>query len=277
MDWPTWKEAAVAAALAVVAAVVTWRRQDRLSRAVHPTAREFAGIASLYALWRIARELPLDRDAGALHRARQIWDLEQWLHLPSELALQRFVLRHEWLAQATNWYYAVVHVPALLAFLAWLWIRHRDDYPHWRNGLVVLTAGCLVIRYVRVAPPRFLGQLGFVDLSTRYGLSLYGPQGTGISDQMAAMPSIHCGWAAVVGLGFFRLGPRGWRWLGPVHLVLTFLVVAATGNHWWLDGIVAVAILLPALWVDARLRARSRLAVEPAEPSTAAPVGSPAR
>jgi len=280
VEWPTWQQAFVTAAIAVALALVTrpgtGRRRAaarpdeapgarrwwaRVRAALHPAARELAGVAALYGLWRIARELPLTRDEGAIERGRAIWDLQQRLHLPSELALQRVVLDHDALARFMNAYYAIVHVPALLAFLAWLWVRHRDAYPHWRNGLVVTTAGCLVIRYVRVAPPRYLPDLGFVDLATRYGLSVYGPNGTGVSDQMAAMPSIHCGWAAVVGFGIWRLAPRGWRWIGPAHLVLTFVVVAATGNHWWLDGIVAVAILAPTLVVDAHLRRRRAAAV----------------
>ena len=189
------------------------------------------------------------------------------MHLPSELALQRWFLDHDLLARLANGYYAVVHVPATVGFLVWLWVRHRDDYPHLRNGLVGTTAGCLVLRYVRVAPPRFLPDLGFVDLSTRYGLSVYGPVGTGVSDQFAAMPSIHCGWAALVGWGVWRLAPRGWRWLGPIHVVLTFVVVAATGNHWWLDGVVAVVILAVVLWADGRVRARS---ADPADPDGSA-------
>lgn len=246
----------MATTIAVLVALFTRRRRDRWSLALHPASREFAGITFLYGLWRIARDLPLTQDAGALQRALDIWHLEQWLHMPSELSLQRFVLDHEQLARAMNLYYATVHVPALLVFLVWLWVRHRDHYPHWRNGLVVTTAGCLIIRYWRVAPPRFLPELGFVDLSTRFGYSMYGAYGTGVSDQMAAMPSIHCGWAAVVGLGIWKLAPRRVRWIGPLHLVLTFVVVSATGNHWWLDGIVAVAILLVALGVDTLLRSR---------------------
>ena len=235
-------------------ALSTRGRSDRFSTAAHPASREFAGVAFLYGLWRIARDLPLDHADGALSRGRWIWDFQQRMHLPSELTLQGWFLDHDALARAANAYYAVVHVPALIGFLVWLWVRHRDAYPHLRNGLVGLTAGCLVIRFVRVAPPRFFPDLGFVDLSTRYGMSVYGPVGTGVSDQFAAMPSIHCGWAAVVGIGIWKLAPTRWRWLGPLHVVLTFVVVAATGNHWWLDGIVAVLILAIVLWVDSSVR-----------------------
>jgi hypothetical protein len=144
----------------------------------------------------------------------------------------------------------------LLVFLVWLFIRHRDQYPHWRNGLAGLTAFCLVIRFIRVAPPRFVQELGFVDLSDKHGFDVYGDVGTGISDQFAAMPSIHVGWAAVVALGVFSVTTSRWRWVVLMHLPITIFVVAATGHHWWLDGIVAIALLWVSLAVDTYVRER---------------------
>ncbi|CAN5474332.1 phosphatase PAP2 family protein [soil metagenome] len=250
MNWPTWNEAAIAAVLAVVLAQVAKRGTGRVARAIGPAATEFALVSGLYSVWRVARQLPLAQSDGAIDRARQIVRLQHDLHLPSELTLQHFVLRHDWLARFTNTYYATVHVPALIAFLIWLYVRHRDHYPRWRNGLVILTAFCLVIRFVRVAPPRFLPDLGFVDLSTRYGLNIYGPVGTGVSDQFAAMPSIHVGWAAVVSFGIVASSPSRFRWLALLHVVLTMFVVMASGNHWWLDGLVAIALLGTGLLMD---------------------------
>ncbi len=65
-----------------------------------------------------------------------------------------------------------------------------------------------------------------------------------------------------------------WRWWVLAHPVLTILIVVATANHWWLDGVVAVALLaafrllvprayalaaaLPALSGRARLAPRAR-------------------
>jgi hypothetical protein len=126
----------------------------------------------------------------------------------------------------------------------------------------MLTAACLVIRYLRVAPPRFLPELGYVDLATRYGLSVYGPVGTGVSDQFAAMPSIHVGWAALVSFGIVAASTSKWRWVFMAHLVLTVYAVTATGNHWWFDSIAAIALLFAALWIDDKwllaLRTRSK-------------------
>jgi hypothetical protein len=168
-------------------------------------------------------------------------------------------LRYDWLAWLSNAYYAIVHVPGLIAFLVWMFVRHRDQYPRWRNALALVTAFCVVIRFVRVAPPRFLPDLGYVDLATRYGWSLYGPVGTGVSDQFAAMPSIHVAWAAVVSLGVVTASTSRWRWLFLLHIALTMIVVSATGNHWWLDGIVAAALVPVALLIDSGGRRVGRL------------------
>jgi hypothetical protein len=268
MDWPTWNQAAVAAVLCGLIAVGAQRMPPtRLSTGVRAAARELALVASLYSIWRLARVLPLAHDHGAIERARQINRLQHRLHMPSELSLQHFVLRHDWLGWIMNYYYAILHVPALIAFLVWLFVRHRDKYSRWRNALAMLTAFCVLVRFVRVAPPRFLTDLGYIDLSTRYGLSIYGPVGTGVSDQFAAMPSIHVGWAAVVSFGIVAAGTSRWRWLFLAHVILTMLAVSATGNHWWLDGIVAIGLLLVALAIDsgARRLAASRRA-QPGDP-----------
>ena len=258
MAWPTWWHGALLALAGGLVALVARRwpavASTRAGVVAVPAALEIALVSGLYSVWRLARVLPLAHVDGAIERARQLDRLQQQFGMPMELSLQRFVLERDWLAQFTNAYYAIAHVPSLLIFLVWLYVRHREAYPHWRNGLVVLTAFCLVIRFVRVAPPRFLGDLGYVDLSSRFGLSLYGPVGTGVSDQFAAMPSIHVGWAAVVSCGVVAAGTSRWRWLFLLHIVLTMLVVSATGNHWWLDGIVAMGLLGVGLWLDTRVR-----------------------
>lgn len=260
MPWPTWDQAAIAAVLSV-AVTLGLRRlpQLRVARALAPATLEFALLAGLYSVWRVARVLPLAQNAGAIERARRIDAWQHDLHLPSELSVQHFVLQRPWLSGAVDWYYAVVHVPALLAFLLWLFVRHRGHYVHWRTGLVLVTAGCLVIRFVRVAPPRFLPDLGYVDPTNFGAPSLYGPVGTGVSDQFAAMPSIHVGWAAVVALGAVAVSRSRWRWLVALHLPVTMFVVAATANHWWLDGLVAIALLLGGRRLDTAVRGVRRL------------------
>lgn len=269
MDWPTWNQAAVAAVVcATVFLLVRRTRPSRVRAITQPAALELTLMCTLYSIWRLARVLPLDRQAGAIQRAR---DINQWqhdLHIPSELSLQHFVLRHEWLGRFMNYYYAIMHVPALIAFMVWLFARHRDKYGHWRNGLAMLTAFCVLIRFLRVAPPRLVPGLGYIDLASIFGLSVYGPVGTGVSDQFAAMPSIHVGWAAVVSFGVVAASTSRWRWLALGHVVLTALAVSATGNHWWADGFVAIALLGLGLLIDSggRRLLRSRRAMASDDP-----------
>lgn len=266
MKWPTWEQAAIAAVLSGVVALVLRRRRslDHRGQFTEQLTVEFALISALYAVWRVARKLPLAQDDGAIERARSIVDFQEAIFLPTELSLQQFILRNDWLGWPTTLYYAVLHVPALVAFLVWLFAFHRPHFAHWRNGLVFLTGMCLVIRFWRVAPPRFLADLGYEDLSERFGPSIYGPVGTGVSDQFAAMPSIHVGWAAVVSLGIFAVSTSRWRWLFLLHMIITIIVVSASGNHWWLDGIVAIGLLVAGLWLDTFVRLRVARRGEPA-------------
>jgi hypothetical protein len=267
VPWPSWDEAALACLAALTLSVVLLRLPDgRLRAASVPALREFALVSGLYSIWRLARQLPFTHESGAIERGREIHRLQQHLHLVGEIRLQHFVVHHDGLARLVNAYYATLHVPALIAFLVWLWLRHRDAYPHWRNGLVYVTLGCLIIRFIRVAPPRFIPELGFVDLSQRLGFQVYGDPGTGISDQYAAMPSIHVAWAAVVALGVFCVATHSpWRWVVLLHLPVTMYVVAATGHHWWLDGVVALLLLAVGLRADTAWRRRRALRAAPTD------------
>ena len=248
----------------IVALALRRSRPTRLGDIVGPASLEFAVVASLYSVWRMAKNLPLTQAEGAIDRAYDIVAVQEFFRLPSELSLQQFVLQHDWLAWFSAHYYAVAHVPGIIIFLVWLYARHRDVYPHWRNALAILTAFCLFIRFVKVAPPRFLTDLGYVDVSVIYGIDVYGEAGTGVSSQFAAMPSLHAAWAAVVAFGALAASTSRWRWIGMVHLVLTMLVIAATGHHWWLDGIVALVLLWASLALDTlgrRAVAAGRLAL----------------
>ena len=260
MKWPTWDQALIAAIVsAIVAFGVRRLRPTRATEFVGPAAMEFAFVASLYSVWRMAKNLPLTQAEGAVERARDIVRVQELLFLPSELTLQRFVVDHEWLSWFSAAYYATMHVPGIVIFLVWLFAWHRDAYPRWRNALAIVTAFCLFIRFVKVAPPRFLTDLGYVDLSVIHGMDVYGEAGTGVSSQFAAMPSLHVAWAAVVAFGALAASTSRWRWLGMAHLVLTCFVVSATGHHWWLDGIVALGLLWIALALDSLGRWSTRV------------------
>ena len=177
------------------------------------------------------------------------------MHLPAEAHVQALV-HDPLLAQAANVYYASMHFGALLVFLLWLFFRHRDQYRPIRRVLALTTFVCLAIQLLPVAPPRLLP--GYVDTAAQYGQSVYDNSLGFGADQLSAMPSVHVAWAVLIGWATLRVGTGRWRWLGPGHAVLTVVVVVATANHWWADGIVAVLVL--ALCTGIERAGRSALA-----------------
>ena len=241
--WLAWDTAAYLAAALVVVSVAVRLFRRRSLVVVADVAKEVAVILGLYAIWQRAGDLAVTKIAGAATRGRWIWHAERTLHLPSEVSVQQLVLPHPLLVEALNVFYAVVHVPALIIFLIWLYSRHRRDYPHWRNVGAVLTGASLLIQAIPVAPPRLLPQYGFVDTAAKYGQSVYGPQGIRIAPQLAAMPSVHVAWALLIAVAVIRTSTSKWRWLIVLHPAATTFAVVATANHWWLDGIVAAALL----------------------------------
>lgn len=242
-------------------------------------------IAGLYALWQYVFALTVTRTAGAMEHARSIHHIEEVLGLPSERTVQQLTMRSRVLIESLNQYYAYVHIPALGIMLVWLFFRHRGHYPRIRNVLAVSTAACLAIQSIPVAPPRFLPGLGFVDTGLIYGQSVYGAGGSGISNQLAAMPSVHVLWSTLVAVAVIVASSSRWRWLIVAHPVITVWAVVATGNHWWADGIVSVVILALAFGLfEFGDRARAHFAPSATEPDrhdddrapaeVAAPVGS---
>jgi hypothetical protein len=230
--------------LALLALGLWWA--DRFEP-VRSFTREFAVIMGLFGLWQYVGHYVRTHSAGAMHRAQQIQDLQSWLHLPSELALQKAILPHEWLVRAMNDYYAGAHLTFMTLFLLWVWWRRRPSFHAVRNTVAGSTLIYLLVQSVPVAPPRLLPGGGYVDTALLYDQSVYGPYTTGLAAQLTAMPSVHVGWSFIIAWYVAKLGRGPLRWVGAVHLVLTLLVVAATANHWWMDGIVAIAIAAAVL------------------------------
>jgi hypothetical protein len=222
-------------------------------------AREAALVSVLYSLWQLAGRLSLLGIDRALARGAWLWDVERTLRMPNELTLQNALIPHSFWTQVANIYYAGAHVPAMGIFLLWMFARHRSEYSGWRNALALVTGVCLAIQLVPVAPPRLTEETQMIDTGLAYGQSVYGALGRGIAGQLQAMPSIHVAWAAIIGWAAFTASTSKWRWIGPIHFALTFVVVAVTGNHYWLDGLVAMALLVVArslgLQVDGKIKA----------------------
>jgi hypothetical protein len=97
-------------------------------------------------------------------------------------------------------------------------------------------------------------EYGFVDVARLFDQSVYGPIGQGISDQLSAMPSVHVAWALWVAAVVVDAVSSRWRWLIVLHPIATLFAVAATANHWWLDGVVAGLLLVGAVLLDDAVR-----------------------
>jgi hypothetical protein len=166
--------------------------------------------------------------------------------------------------QALNIFYLAAHIGGMAGLLIWLYARHRDRYRQWRNVVVAFTGISLLIQFVSVAPPRLLTELGFVDTAEKYGQSAYDHLGSGLVDQLSSMPSVHVAWAVLVAVGAVTLTTSTWRWLAVVHAALTVLVVVVTANHFWLDGVVAAALVAVSVPLTARLGKRTPALPDPA-------------
>lgn len=254
----SWQQAAcLTAVLAALAAVLSLHLVPRLA-SLAPFAREATLISGLYALWQLAGELSGGGTSGAYARGAWIERTERAWHVPSELDLQRAFLHDHWIVHAANIYYATMHFGVLFVFLIWLFVRHRDRYPRVRRVLALTTLACLLIQLVPVAPPRLLPQFGYRDTAAELGESVYS-LGFG-ADSLSAMPSVHVAWAVLIAWAVYRICSGPVRWLGAVHAVLTLFVIVVTANHFWADGIVAVAVLAGcALLEDAGSRLVGRL------------------
>jgi len=215
--------------------------------------REAALLALLWAAYSVGRWVAAQNAGSAFFHADEVWSLERVLRLPNEAGLQGWLLHWPLTIQAANSYYAWVHFPATVACLAWLFIRHPPHYVWFRRVLASVTAAALVIHLLYpLAPPRMLPQHGFVDTGVRFGQSVYGPVAgsDGLANQFAAMPSLHVGWSVGVALALAAVTAGRMRVLWFVHPAVTFLVVAVTANHYWLDGVVAIVLLGMAIAVQ---------------------------
>lgn len=225
--------------------VASWWR----SRYGSQLALEIAICGGLLVIYRAIRGFNKTDLQTAFANAREIISFETWLGLPFEDNLQRWLLDHPTLIKLLNHYYIWFHFPAAIGLLLWLFIRHADRYRSFRNLMAFATFSALVIHLVfPLAPPRMIS--GFVDTMRVYGPSIYPPSALeGAANQIAAMPSLHFGWALIEAIAVISVLKSRWRWLIVTHPVLMTLSIIATANHWWIDAAAAAFLILTAIAV----------------------------
>ncbi len=203
-------------------------------------------------LWMIYRTIRMvnktDLTAAFVH-ARDVLRFEQWLGLPFEDNLQGFLLDHPTLIKLLNHYYIWFHFPSAVGLLLWLYLRHHDRYHAIRNLMAFVTFAALIIHLVfPLAPPRMMA--GFVDTMREFGPSIYPANAVdGAANQIAAMPSLHFGWAMIEAMAVISVLSARKRWLVLFHPALTTLSIIATANHWWIDAAASAVLVLLAIGV----------------------------
>ena len=203
--------------------------------------------------------------AAATENARWIIDVQRALGLPSEAGLQSMLIDQRWLLKSANLYYLGVHFPITVGFLAWAWRNHRSKFARVRNALIATTSAGLVIHVLYpLKPPRMMN--GFVDTGALLGPDPYSLGISGGANQLAAMPSLHVGWALLIAIGAIWIGTSRAKWLALAHPVLTLFAVVLTANHFWVDAIAAAAIVIAAWHFTPTRRSRTS-----GRPSTASP------
>ena len=216
--------------------------------------RELLLIAVVYSLYDGSRFIVEGHQTSALRHAIGVLHVEKMLDIGWEQTLNAYVSAHAVLAVPADYMYATLHYLVTPLVLIWMWRSHRDAYSRARTSLMVATViGLIGFSLLPVAPPRMLP--GFVDTMAQYSgagwwsTEASAPRGVGsFTNQFAAMPSLHVGWALWCGWQMVRHGKHlVTRGFGVVYPALTTIVVIATGNHYLLDAVGGFAVVILAM------------------------------
>jgi len=226
---------------------------SRTASSPHRGSIEVATLAALYAVYELVRG---QGDATvALARAHTDWivDLERSLHIFGERAVQHAAEAVPGVPTLLGIAYIVLHFAGTSAFLVWLYRHHRERFPLVRNTLIAATGIALTI-YVLfpVAPPR-LASLGFADtVSHSAKVNLSSDMLGSFYNPFAAVPSLHFGYALLVGVTLATLARRRFvRVIGWSYPVVMLFVIVGTGNHFFFDA-AAGALAIGAGYLTAR-------------------------
>ncbi|MFE9855812.1 phosphatase PAP2 family protein [Streptomyces sp. NPDC005780] len=204
-------------------------------------------IAVSYWLYSLVRNAVPEQKAAALSNADWLWSVERFLGIAVEQSVNHAVNSVTWLIVSMNYYYATLHFVVTIGVLVWLFRRHPGRYAPARLALFATTAVALLGYYLYpLAPPRLMHGGNFIDTVMVH--QTWGSMASGnfkqMSNQYAAMPSMHIGWSLWCGLTVFALASAPWaRILGLLYPTVTLIVIVSTANHFWLDAVGGMACL----------------------------------
>jgi hypothetical protein len=212
-------------------------------------ARTQLGLfAAAYLLYLIGRWVTGGDMDAALDHAAWVIDFEGGVGM--ERAVQRALDRG-----VSTWLLSNVYLAAQLAVLpgslVWLYRRAPAVYVRLRDTVLATWLLALPIYALfPTAPPRLAG-IGMEDtVSQQAGVALTG-HSTVFYNPIAAVPSLHCGFAFAIGIALFAAtrNPVA-RALALLWGPLVSLSVVATGNHYVFD--IAAGVLVAVAGFAAR-------------------------
>jgi len=217
--------------------------------------REAAIALGAYGVYSLVRGIWGGTLAEGRENAAALVDLEQRLGIHIEGSMQAYFVDHGLGMPFWNLFYVGSQVIVLPLTLFLVYRYRRDAYAFLRNMAILSWAAGLVWYALQpVAPPRLLesgftdtvSDHTFVDLNSGFIEAFYNP--------VAAMPSLHVGMAPVVAWALWKLTPYWWsRALGLLYPVLVVVAIVVTGNHYVLDIVGGLAVVLPAAAIAAAL------------------------
>lgn len=209
--------------------------------------REILLIALCYSAYSLVRNLVPPNHSAAIERGHEVLGFERLLHLNIEHPINHLFAVDRLLGVGANYYYESLHFILTIGILGWLYVWHPDRYVFYRRLIFATTVLALVgFWLLPLAPPRMLP--GFTDTVLTYHTGgLYESGGSpiaSVSNQYAAMPSLHTGWALWCAIAVIDVTRARWATVVAVaYPVLTVLVILGTANHYVLDAIGGVVTL----------------------------------
>ena len=209
---------------------------------------EIIAVLTYYFVYSAVRNADAAHPERAFNHARKLIQLQRDLGIYHELAIHRWARNIEPLIVTANYFYGSLHFVVTIGAAVFLFRKFPDDYPRWRNTLAIATALALIgFRFWPLMPPRLLPHhYGFVDTLDQYPTFWSFNSGAmkKISNQFAAMPSVHCCWALWCACVLVPRVKSTWaKLLAALYPAMTVSVIVVTANHYFLDAVGGFAIL----------------------------------
>lgn len=222
-----------------------------------PLLRELLIVLSAYFAYFAVRGATEGDVSLAMEHARLVERFERALGLFVEPSLQTAILGQYFLVDLANWVYVWGHWPVILVVAVWLHRSRPDGYRVLRNAFLISGAiGLLIFAAFPVAPPR-LADIGLVDTVVERSNFYHLLQPPALTNQYAALPSLHFGWNLLIGIALMRGSTRrAGSLLGAALPLMMLAAVLLTGNHYVVDILAGGAIALIGLRVALMIQHR---------------------